>query len=55
MAGVFAKHGRSEADLGLLEGWVDWAFKGLLRTQVLESLSCSETERRSTKRPRFCC
>ena len=52
---MFGKQNRSEADLGLLGGWVDWAFKGLLRTQVLELLSCSETEGRSTKRPRFCC
>ena len=29
--------------LGLVGGWVDWAFKGLLWTQVLELLSCSET------------
>ena len=42
---VFTKQDRSEPDLGLLEEWVDWAFKGLPRTQVLELLSCSETRR----------
>ena len=28
MVVVFAKQGRSEPDLDLWGGWVDWAFKG---------------------------
>ena len=43
---VFAKQDRSEADLCIQKAGLDCAFKGLLRTQVLELLSCSDTEGR---------